>query len=89
MQHCLLFSVVCFFNRRLFYARLRRELSDQRAVGAVAAVVVVAAAVVVAVAVVVVVVVVVGSLPCASSRYPPTRACGWVVGSRPDGDAIT
>ena len=19
------------------------------------------------------------------SRYPPTRACGWVVGSRPDG----
>ena len=24
-----------------------------------------------------------------NSRYPPTRACGWVVGSRPDGDAIT
>ena len=23
------------------------------------------------------------------SRYPPTRACGWLVGSRPDGDAIT
>ena len=23
------------------------------------------------------------------SRYPPTRACGWVVGSRPDGDAMT
>ena len=22
------------------------------------------------------------------SRYPPTRACGWVVGSRPDGDAM-
>ena len=21
------------------------------------------------------------------SRYPPTRACGWLVGSRPDGDA--
>ena len=24
-----------------------------------------------------------------NSRYPPTRACGWVVGSRPDGDAMT
>ena len=22
------------------------------------------------------------------SRYPPTRACGWVVGSRPDGDGM-
>ena len=24
-----------------------------------------------------------------NSSYPPTRACGWVVGSRPDGDGIT
>ena len=40
---------------------------------------------------VVVVVVVINSLrefALCYSRYPPTRACGWVVGSRPDGDAI-
>ena len=29
-----------------------------------------------------------GRTSLCNSRYPPTRACGWVVGSRPDGDGM-